>query len=251
MLLIVSVNAMSKWKGTFGECQWSNQLQHKIISKNQCLAMGGSWVDQNINFNNIGNCVIAFFFIIVGSDWIDILYSTIDSVDIDREPIYNYNPAIILLFYAFILFGSILLFNLFIGVVIDNFNQQREIVGGYLVLTAEQREWVDLQRFILRKKLRILITKPQNVIRAWCFEFIKKTWFHVFVGLSIAQYFFITVTVTSDMTEYHKELVQVVIALLIGLFHLELAVKFLGLGVFFFKDACNRFLLLFCGILNI
>lgn len=32
--------------------------------------------------------------------------------------------------------------NLFVGVVIDNFNHMKEELGGYILLSEEQRNWV-------------------------------------------------------------------------------------------------------------
>lgn len=48
------------------------------------------------------------------------------------QPAYEANVYILLYFVLFILFGSFFTLNLFIGVVIDNFNQQKRIVSTAL-----------------------------------------------------------------------------------------------------------------------
>ena len=48
---------------------------------------------------------------------------------IDIQPEYENNVYILIYFVLFIIFGSFFTLNLFIGVVIDNFNQQKRIVN--------------------------------------------------------------------------------------------------------------------------
>jgi hypothetical protein len=233
---------MNKWKGTFFSCQLPANLLNPtpIFSRNNCLSAGGLWVNQNLNFDNIGNSCLAFFFIIVGSDWLDILDSTLDSVGIDEEPIYNRNPGNIILFYFFILFGNILLFNLFIGVVIDNFNQQKEKVSGCVNMNPEQREWVDLQRFILRKKLKFLISRPENHIQGFCYDIVNAKWFHICVFLLTTLYFSLTLSVSHGMSKMYENLIEVYVGIILSLFHVEMVLKFMALGMFFFKDPWNK-----------
>ena len=50
-------------------------------------------------------------------------------IQIDSQPEREYNVYILLYFVLFIIFGSFFTLNLFIGVVIDNFNQQKRIVN--------------------------------------------------------------------------------------------------------------------------
>ena len=242
VILIISINTMSKWKGTFYSCILTNPTNSAISSiftKTDCLNNGGNWINKNMNFDNIENACLLFFFIIVGSDWLEILYSCIDSVGIDKQPIYNYNPYNIILLYFFILFGSILLFNLFIGVVIDNFNQMKEIVGGYLLLSAEQRECVDIQRFILRKKLRILIKKPDNFIRAICYKIAMHPFLDLFICLVIATSFIIMATTYKGMPEDYHHFILIMNVFILILYHVEISIKIIAFGLLFFKDSWN------------
>ncbi len=50
-------------------------------------------------------------------------------LQIDIQPEYETNVYILVYFVLFIIFGSFFTLNLFIGVVIDNFNQQKRIVS--------------------------------------------------------------------------------------------------------------------------
>lgn len=48
---------------------------------------------------------------------------------IDAQPEYERNVYILIFFVMFIIFGAFFTLNLFIGVVIDNFNQQKRLVS--------------------------------------------------------------------------------------------------------------------------
>ena len=111
VVLIISINTMASWKGTFYYCSIKTQSESPIMTKNDCLEQGGEWINENLNFDNITKASLSFFLIIVGADWQEILYSSIDSVGIEKQPIYNNHPTNILWFYIFILFGNILLFS--------------------------------------------------------------------------------------------------------------------------------------------
>ena len=54
-------------------------------------------------------------------------YNTVLQVDV--QPEYEINVYILLYFVLFIIFGSFFTLNLFIGVVIDNFNQQKRMLS--------------------------------------------------------------------------------------------------------------------------
>lgn len=47
-------------------------------------------------------------------------------VQVEEQPIYEINLYMYIYFVIFIIFGSFFTLNLFIGVIIDNFNQQKK-----------------------------------------------------------------------------------------------------------------------------
>ena len=61
------------------------------------------------------------------------------------EPIENHTPAVMIFFIAFMIVGSQFIINLFVGVVIDNFNtiKEKEELGNMFV-TEQQRSWIEI-----------------------------------------------------------------------------------------------------------
>lgn len=59
--------------------------------------------------------------------------------------------------------GSMLVLNLFIGVVIDNFNKIKESEEvGNLFVTDAQRNWMEMQHLMLSKNLQLKKKLPSN-----------------------------------------------------------------------------------------
>lgn len=77
--------------------------------------------------------------------WVDVMNSGIDSVGIDMQPKYNNNVIAVIYFAAFMVVGSQFVINLFVGVVIDNFNsiKEKEELGN-LFVTDDQRKWIEI-----------------------------------------------------------------------------------------------------------
>ena len=87
------------------------------------------------NFDNIFNSIINIFKIIVGENWVKTMWINIDSVGIDQMPVRNYNLSILSLYFLLVIVFNVLILNLFIGLVINNFKRIKDDLGGYLLLT--------------------------------------------------------------------------------------------------------------------
>ena len=89
------------------------------------------------------------------------MYATVDSEGVDMQPrryllnsdgTTDYDDkgstALIILFYVlFIVVGSFFVINLFVGVVIDNFNSLKQAKeGGAVFMTDTQKEWSNTKR---------------------------------------------------------------------------------------------------------
>ena len=57
--------------------------------------------------------------------WIEVMESAVDITGENKQPNYEASNHNYLYFFVFIVFGAFFSLNLFIGVIIDNFNQQK------------------------------------------------------------------------------------------------------------------------------
>ena len=77
--------------------------------------------------------------------WVNVAYDGIDCVGAEMQPIENHTPPVMIFFIAFMIVGSPFIINLFVGVVIDNFNtiKEKEELGNMFV-TEQQRSWIEI-----------------------------------------------------------------------------------------------------------
>lgn len=72
----------------------------------------------------------------------------------DMQPVRNSSEGWVVFFIAFMVMGSLFIMNLFVGVVIDNFNKMKEEMGENMLLTKAQREWVRAHEIMIHLKPR-------------------------------------------------------------------------------------------------
>ena len=91
-----------------------------------CIESGGSWENQDINFDNVMNAMMSLFSMMTTEGWISVMHNGMDTTGVDMQPKKNSKPIMALYFVAFMIIGSQFIINLFVGVVIDNFNKIKE-----------------------------------------------------------------------------------------------------------------------------
>jgi hypothetical protein len=63
---------------------------------------------------------------------------------VQMQPIENNNVVYVIYFIVFMVFGSQFILNLFVGVIMDNFNKIKEKEEwGSLFVSEDQRAWID------------------------------------------------------------------------------------------------------------
>lgn len=82
---------------------------------------------------------------------------------VGKQPIRETNIYMYLYFVFFIIFGSFFTLNLFIGVIIDNFNEQKKKAGGSLemFMTEDQKKYYNAMKKMGSKKPMKAIPRPK------------------------------------------------------------------------------------------
>ena len=107
------------------------------MHKWDCLNGGGEWVNEFYNFDNISNAILTLFMMSTTAGWTDTMIGSITSTEIDyvagtdRRLIWN------IFFIFFMIIGFFFFLNLFIGVVVTNFNSEKDKIGGNDLLTEK------------------------------------------------------------------------------------------------------------------
>ncbi|KAJ0016142.1 hypothetical protein NQD34_014432 [Periophthalmus magnuspinnatus] len=133
--LIFSIMGVNLFAGKFYRC--INTTTAEILpmslvnNKSDCLALQEAtqearWVNVKVNYDNVGSGYLSLLQVATFKGWMDIMYAAVDSREPEEQPSYEINLYMYMYFVIFIIFGSFFTLNLFIGVIIDNFNQQKK-----------------------------------------------------------------------------------------------------------------------------
>ena len=125
------------------------------------------------NFNDVGKAFALLFEITTTEGWTAVTYAAVDNMGKDMQHKRDAHPEAIIFFILFMLVGAFFVMELFVGVVIDNFNRLREKKGGgSLFMTESQEEWAKTQAFIMRIKPEKRIHPPAGKYALWCYNFV-------------------------------------------------------------------------------
>lgn len=122
--IIFGILGVQLFKGKFYHCIGPDLKN--ITTKNECLANPhNQWINSQYNFDNLGQALMALFVLSSKDGWVNIMYTGIDAVGVDRQPIENYNEWMLVYFISFLLLVGFFVLNMFVGVVIENFHKCR------------------------------------------------------------------------------------------------------------------------------
>lgn len=131
--------------------------------------------------------------------------------------------------------------NLFVGVVINTFNTEKEKLGKNHLLTDEQNEWVQTQILCFKARPLKLIKMTRDGIRNVCIKISESTWFDY-----IIMFFIILNTVILAIKWFEEpnmvprvfEVINYVFAII---FTIECMIKVNAYRMNYFSDGWNVF----------
>jgi hypothetical protein len=270
--LIFGIVGVGIFKGAFGYCEFpSAEVQtmvdaeyglykanfKKLLSREACEALvdtdgnSGAWTVHSYNFDNVGNAMSMLFQMSTTEGWVDMMYAGVDATGVDTHPVEGWSPGYCYFFVAFIIVGSFFAVNLFVGSVIEAYEECRPSAAdegkgiGGLMMSDAQREWVETQKLVFQIKLEPKLRPPRGCLRGLrqaCFNLVNKPQFGVLVLVLIALN-----TLTMAMTSYQQsklvaDCIQYAGYAFVSAFALEAVLKLVGLGVAqYWRSNWNRF----------
>ncbi|XP_051970170.1 sodium channel protein type 4 subunit alpha-like [Xyrauchen texanus] len=247
--LIFSIMGVNLFAGKFGRCINRTGFIYNssdINNRTECLAMNNSslyyWTKVKVNFDNVGAGYLALLQVATFKGWMDIMYAAVDSRAVEEQPIKENSLYMYLYFVIFIIFGSFFTLNLFIGVIIDNFNQQKRKLGGQdIFMTEEQKKYYNAMKKLGSKKPQKPIPRPPNPIQGFFFDLVSKQAFDIIIMLLII-FNMVTMMVETDEQSPSIEYILYYVNLaFIILFTTECIIKIIALRCYFFTVSWNIF----------
>jgi hypothetical protein len=168
-IFIFGIIGINYFKGKLYNCEVGDLDVSQIINdKWDCLNVGAQWKNSFLNFDNTGNSMVSIFIVSSTFEWSNIMYNvlSIRGPDLVYNDSHNSieNPYAALFFILIVIVGNFFLMNLFIGVIITQYNREKELVGKDFMLTEEQKKWV-------KDRIMILQTQPKYKMKIPISEF--------------------------------------------------------------------------------
>lgn len=172
------------------------------------------------------------------------MFAQMDSTGVRSPPERNdFSPAAAFML-AWMVVGSFMALNLFVGAIIDNFQRikDEDDTEGPALVTPAQRQWISAVRLAASKKPLPLPSRPANLCRAAAFRLVTSAPFELGillvvllnVGAMSCDYW----QIEADGPAY--ALYLRLNAAFTGIYYAEAALKIFGLGLRYFSDPWSR-----------
>uniref|UniRef100_A0A3Q2CKQ1 Sodium channel protein n=1 Tax=Cyprinodon variegatus TaxID=28743 RepID=A0A3Q2CKQ1_CYPVA len=249
--LIFSIMGVNLFAGKFSYCfnQTSEELfsPEEVNNKTECLALIQQnftevrWKNTKINFDNVGMGYLSLLQVATFKGWMAIMYAAVDSRQVDSQPKYEDNLYMYVYFVCFIIFGSFFTLNLFIGVIIDNFNQQKAKIRTDIFMTEEQKKYYNAMKKLGSKKPQKPIPRPTNKFQGLIFDFVTKQFFDILIMVLICLNMVTMMVETDEQSPEKEDILYWVNLIFIIIFSTECCLKMIALRKHYFNVGWNIF----------
>ncbi|XP_060573372.1 sodium channel protein type 4 subunit alpha B-like isoform X4 [Ruditapes philippinarum] len=245
--LIFCIVGVQFFSGKFFKCvdEEGTRLNASIVpNMSECFAQNYTWVNSKINFDNVLNAYLALFQVATYKGWIEIIKDAVDSpVKKGDQPQDEQSLVYYLYFVLFIIFGSFFTLNLFIGVIIDNFNKQKKKAGGSLemFMTEDQKKYYKAMKRMQARSPIKAIPRPNWFPANYLFDLTTSQKFDILIMIVIMLNM-VTMTMEHyDQTATFTDTLYWINFSFIVIFTGECVMKLLALRQYYFKIPWNVF----------
>uniref|UniRef100_A0AAY4CAI4 Sodium channel protein n=1 Tax=Denticeps clupeoides TaxID=299321 RepID=A0AAY4CAI4_9TELE len=245
---IMGVNLFAgKYYYCFNETSEEYFLPEDVNNRTECFALIEAnhtdvrWKNVKINFDNVGAGYLALLQVATFKGWMDIMYAAVDSRKVEDQPLYEDNIYMYIYFVIFIIFGSFFTLNLFIGVIIDNFNQQKKKISQDIFMTEEQKKYYNAMKKLGSKKPQKPIPRPLNNFQGMVFDFVTQQVFDISIMILICLNMVTMMVETDDQSEETENILYWINFIFIVAFTSEFVLKLFALRHYYFTNGWNIF----------
>jgi len=211
---------------------WKKEFQIKEV-----------WEAQPVNFNNVGQALLAVFECSSGEMWPNIMYAVMDSVGPDQPFSFEYGYiATPIYFFMIQVMCAFLLLNLFIGVLVEQYNSMKDGDGGGPMITESQKMWIETQRLALDCAPERKVVPPQNPYQRQLFSLVESRAFELLIMGCILLNIVFMMMRGYNQSDAMLDMLDVANMIFASIFTVEAVVKLVALEpVEYFSRSWNQF----------
>ncbi|NXM72661.1 SCN2A protein, partial [Serilophus lunatus] len=248
--LVFSIMGVNLFAGKFYHCVNTTNFEiltsEHVRNKSECeeirMTTGDvRWKNVKVNFDNVAIGYLSLLQVATFKGWMEIMYPAVDSTEVGKQPKYEDNLYMYIYFVVFIIFGSFFTLNLFIGVIIDNFNQQKKKISQDIFMTEEQKKYYNAMKKLGSKKPQKPIPRPVNRLQGLVFDIVTKQAFDITIMVLICLNMVTMMIETDDQSELKQNILYWINLVFVVLFTGEFVFKIFALRCYYFTIGWNIF----------
>jgi hypothetical protein len=160
----------------------------------------------------------------------------------DQPMVRDYNQAVALYYIVVIIVCNFLMLNVFVGVVIDNYNRMKREGDGSGLLTNDQKLWVEAMKMMMQSNPDRNLKEPSGPLRKSLFSLVTNKKFELFIMGLICVNSVVLACHTFPPEKSTAELLEMLNLIFTFAFAGEALLKLIGLGFSqYFMQGWNRF----------
>jgi len=202
------------------------------------------WDSLAVNFDGFGHSLTTVFEVASGEMWPDIMVTTIDARGIGQQPLPRSHPHFVFAWYFMVQFMiAFVMLNVFIGVIIEKYNENKDASEGSGLLTNDQKIWVETMKLAMNSKAKKKLYAPVMLrnLRMPAFRLVIKPQFdYTIMACILINVMFMGSSHYNQPTEMH-DLLTAANTFFNIVFTIEMLLKWVGIGWQYFGDSWNLF----------
>nr|XP_006818874.1 PREDICTED: sodium channel protein 60E-like [Saccoglossus kowalevskii] len=246
--LIFSIMGVQFFGGRFYQCvdEDKERLDVSIVyDYNECVAKNYTWWNPDVNFDNVINGLLALFQVATFEGWMEVMRDSVDITGFDLQPHREDNLGAYMFYFIFIVCGSFFTLNLFIGVIIDNFNVLKKKYEGDntldMFLTSSQRNYYQTMKRLGQKKPTKQIKRPTNKVSSFFYDITTSNKFEISIVLLICLNMVAMAVEHYEQSQQFSDVLDAINIVFVAIFTLEAIMKIIGMRWHYFKRPWNVF----------
>lgn len=198
-------------------------------------------MNNDFNFDNILNSMITLSTISSTEGWIDVMWNSVDANGRGNVPVRDNQPVYIILYIFLICMICLLFVNLFVGVVIDTFNNEKESLLKNNLLGDESRDFISMQIMAYNSKPLVQVEVKGNCFKRFLIRVTQHPYFDLFITICIVLNTIMLAVYYYGMNETLVNNFQIVNYIFMAIFTVEAVMKISAMGCDYFDNRWNVF----------
>jgi len=242
--MMFAILAVNLFGGRFQYCSIEPYQHHTEL---ECLLANGEWQTYDSNFDSVPQAMLSLFVIASLEGWPDIMYQAVDATGVEKGPVKEASPQNAYFFIIFILVGSFLFLNLFVGVIFMNFLEAEKEDKESQMLSESQQKWVDILKMIISATPDLeTTTVPTTPFRQTVHRFVASPGqstnkFDIFIMACIVLNMIQMAMIYEGSSPSYLMALEIVNYIFTAIFVVEAALKLIAFGKHYFRNSWNVF----------